>query len=1101
MEKRRWCFDIESSSLLDDSTVDYTASPWKLKESFKIHCIVAICLDDGEVVRFVQQECYSLFPAWAKENVGIIIGHNMINFDLLALKAALGMDYTVGPDTWQGEPVEIIDTLVMSKTLNPDRKAHSLDYFGEQVGLAKIDWRAKAIELGLIDYHAPKGAEFLQYHPEMLVYNERDVVVNIKAYELLRREWGDWPWQEAYDLEKAVAEIITRQSHRGFWLDVELAKENVKELDILMAERRALVEPALPMKPMGKTKLKEYIPCKNQFLKNGEPSANIIKWCEKHGGSVEKTEEGYQTNLYGKTYTLPIPQEPIVQTEPSNIEDTTFIKGFLVEMGWQPTQYKERDLTVDTRKQKLTQEKFKETVERYVEQTLNSPFCKDRCERVGASRDGLRDKLLKHDLKKPLKVYTNPTFTVGQEKEMDPALEKLGEKFPHVKSIVEFLTYRHRRNSILGGGVDPDDWEDEDDTTSKGFLANVRADGRIPTPADTCGAACIVEDSLLVTDAGLKRVVDVCVGDLVLTHEGNYDRVVDLINNGIKKVLTIEDEHGNSLTCTENHKFYTPSGWVAAEALVEGSEVYSYQNAEKWATCAAYPTYYVSSWGRVISQHGAFITFNRRDKLWSRATVDLTGADGNEHREGVGRLVLMAFVGMPVEGLECCHIDGNPTNNYVGNLYWGTSKENKADAKLHGRSLKASRSRSSCVINQATADEIIDFFNANGYKRGDDTRLARQYGISRRAVGEIREGKRWAKGNTDNLYREKYKISKIVSIKEAGLKPTFDVTVENAHSYVSNSFVTHNTGRFKHRVCVNVARVSSLYGEPMRRMFGIGDKSRYAQFAFDFASLENRVQSHYCYRYDSDKAYCNSLILEKPLDSHTQTAKKVSEVIGQEFSRQSAKSVGYACVYGAQAARVAKTVGCDIVLGQKIFDAFWEASTPLLMLKERLTQYWKTTGQKKFILGLDNRKINTRSEHALLNSLFQSAGIICAKRTMVFQEKLLKERGLSVDFWKDDWKRKQYVQQIMHAHDEAQFEVTKDLIKWKKFADKESCSTFIKDNNEWLGPVKSERGYFAGYSVISDIVKEAVELTNKHYKLNVPMAVDPQFGTNWAECH
>lgn len=125
MEKRRWCFDIESSGLLDDSTVDYTASPWKLKENFKIHCIVAICLDDGEVVKFVQQECYDLFPAWVKDNVGTIIGHNIINFDMLALKAALGMDYTVGPDTWQVEPVEIIDTYVMSKVLNPDRKGHS----------------------------------------------------------------------------------------------------------------------------------------------------------------------------------------------------------------------------------------------------------------------------------------------------------------------------------------------------------------------------------------------------------------------------------------------------------------------------------------------------------------------------------------------------------------------------------------------------------------------------------------------------------------------------------------------------------------------------------------------------------------------------------------------------------------------------------------------------------------------------------------------------------------------------------------------------------------------------------------------------------------
>ena len=253
----------------------------------------------------------------------------------------------------------------------------------------------------------------------------------------------------------------------------------------------------------------------------------------------------------------------------------------------------------------------------------------------------------------------------------------MSSEFPHTQSIVEYLTYKHRRNSILGGGLTLTIGMKRMTTRLRASLANVRSDGRIPTPADTCGAACIVEDSLLVTDAGLKRVVDVCVGDLVLTHEGNYERVVDLINNGIKKVLTIEDEHGNSLTCNGESQVLHSNGWVAAEDLVEGSEVYSYQNAEKWATCTSYPTYYVSSWGRVISQHGAFITFNRRDKLWSRATDGFDRVDGNKHREGVGRLVLMAFVGMPAEGLECCHIDGNPTNNYVGNLSWGQVRKIK----------------------------------------------------------------------------------------------------------------------------------------------------------------------------------------------------------------------------------------------------------------------------------------------------------------------------------------------------------------------------------------------------------------------------------------
>jgi hypothetical protein len=102
-------------------------------------------------------------------------------------------------------------------------------------------------------------------------------------------------------------------------------------------------------------------------------------------------------------------------------------------------------------------------------------------------------KLLKHDLKRPLKVYTNPTITVGMEKEIDPALLELADKFPHAKLVSEYLTYSHRRNSILGGGqevFDDDDRDEEDEYAGKGFLAaeRISVDGRIPTPADTCGA-------------------------------------------------------------------------------------------------------------------------------------------------------------------------------------------------------------------------------------------------------------------------------------------------------------------------------------------------------------------------------------------------------------------------------------------------------------------------------------------------------------------------------------------------------------------------------------------------------------------------------------
>ena len=243
------------------------------------------------------------------------------------------------------------------------------------------------------------------------------------------------------------------------------------------------------------------------------------------------------------------------------------------------------------------------------------------------------------------------------------------------------------------------------------------------------------------------------------------------------------------------------------------------------------------------------------------------------------------------------------------------------------------------------------------------------------------------------------------------------------------------------------------------------------------------------------------MLLEKPNDVHSVTARKVSSMIGQDFSRSSAKNVKYASTYGAQAARIAKTVGCDLALGQQIFDAFWAAAEPLAKLKANVEKWWETKGGKKFIPGLDGRKINTRSQHALLNSLFQSAGVICAKRAMLFQDRLMTSHGLTVDFWKDDWKNMEYCQQISQTHDEQQHEISKSLIKWRKFESDDAANDFKALNKHWVGPLHLSGGVFLAYSIVNEIVEEAITLTNNFYKLNVPLGVDPQYGRTWAECH
>ena len=63
----------------------------------------------------------------------------------------------------------------------------------------------------------------------------------------------------------------------------------------------------------------------------------------------------------------------------------------------------------------------------------------------------------------------------------------------------------------------------------------------------------------------------------------------------------------------------------------------------------------------------------------------------NRQRIGVHRLVLRAFRGRCPAGMESRHLDGNPSNNWVGNLLWGTPKQNQADRLKHGTDQNGAR--------------------------------------------------------------------------------------------------------------------------------------------------------------------------------------------------------------------------------------------------------------------------------------------------------------------------------------------------------------------------------------------------------------------------
>jgi hypothetical protein len=57
---------------------------------------------------------------------------------------------------------------------------------------------------------------------------------------------------------------------------------------------------------------------------------------------------------------------------------------------------------------------------------------------------------------------------------------------------------------------------------------------------------------------------------------------------------------------------------------------------------------------------------------------------GRNNSQCVHKLVLLAFVGPPTIGHECRHLNGDPSDNRIENLVWGTRSENILDAVAHG---------------------------------------------------------------------------------------------------------------------------------------------------------------------------------------------------------------------------------------------------------------------------------------------------------------------------------------------------------------------------------------------------------------------------------
>lgn len=114
---------------------------------------------------------------------------------------------------------------------------------------------------------------------------------------------------------------------------------------------------------------------------------------------------------------------------------------------------------------------------------------------------------------------------------------------------------------------------------------------------------------------------------------------------------------------------------------------------EEWRPVVGAPDYEVSNLGRVRS-------LKRRQAHILRPCVNPAGyhnhtlfVDGAPVFTYAHALVMAAFVGPRPDGMVIRHWDDNKDNNTVGNLLYGTPKDNVHDAIRNGRHPAARKSR------------------------------------------------------------------------------------------------------------------------------------------------------------------------------------------------------------------------------------------------------------------------------------------------------------------------------------------------------------------------------------------------------------------------
>lgn len=168
---------------------------------------------------------------------------------------------------------------------------------------------------------------------------------------------------------------------------------------------------------------------------------------------------------------------------------------------------------------------------------------------------------------------------------------------------------------------------------------------------------------------------------------------------------------------------------------------------EQWRPVVEFEGLYeVSDLGRVRSvprlmkdgrRHHSSGTIMKPVLVRGYPAVNLTRRDSRRLLGKVHRFVLEAFVGPRPDGMECCHGDGDRTNNRLANLRWDTTGGNASD-KVRLGSVRGERN-SRAVLREDDVRAIRHMVSVGATQQ----EAARRFGVTKDCVWSIVHRQTW----------------------------------------------------------------------------------------------------------------------------------------------------------------------------------------------------------------------------------------------------------------------------------------------------------------------------------------------------------------------